>query len=448
MPAFARFRAQSPLGDKTVGGPVEPATRKFVVATVVALLTVGAAPITAGVAAAAGGGVRCGQTVTASIRLTKDLGPCAGDGLVVTKNGVTVDLGGHTLRGDGDPVNTADQVGIRLSNVTTVSVQNGTVRDFNAGIAIEGGSRNTVTDMTVTNNTGTGTSLHGDGVVLDATTNNRIRHAAITHNGPFDGVLMTHAATNNRVLASSVNDNNILSVIPGTADTQVDWGFNIDSGSSGNVIDGNQVLRNGALGIAPVGPDVTGTRITNNVVRANGAFGIVAGGLGGQFISGNVVDHNGYDQFRPAGTEAGTAGGVAACGSCLGAGGFTTIQKNVITNNNGIGVSLQFNGFLFNGEFTAPHPNLIQENVVRDNTGDGIFVSCPQTFDTTLHCIAPKQLPNYQGLRILNNNTGGNGGAGAGTTAFDLHDGAVNCDHNTWRGNTYDTATPACTKRQ
>jgi len=423
---------------------VEPVRRKFVIAAVGLLLGAGPAMVAGATAApaAASAGVGCGATVTRSIKLAKDLGPCAGDGLVVTASGITIDLDGRTIRGDGDPANTPDQVGIRLQGTSAVRVTNGTVRDFNAGMALEGGSMNLVSDMTLTHNVGTGTSLHGDGILIDGSSDNKVRHATVTANGPYDGVGLFHNANHNLVAGSTVNDNNVISVVPGSPDSQVDWGFNIDSGSSNNIIDGNQVLRNGALGIAPVGFDVTGTQVRNNVVRYNGAYGIVAGGIGGHFISGNVVDHNGYDQFRPAGTPQGTAGGIAACGSCLGPGNFTTIQKNVITNNNGVGISLQFNGFLFKGVFTPPHPNLIQQNVVRNNTGDGIFVDCLQTFDTTLHCV--NHPPPHKGLRILDNNTGGNGGAGAGVTAFDLHDVSVHCDDNVWKGNTFQTAMPAC----
>jgi hypothetical protein len=43
--------------------------------------------------------IECGDTITHSVTLTADLGPCPGDGLIVGADGITIDLGGHTLTG-------------------------------------------------------------------------------------------------------------------------------------------------------------------------------------------------------------------------------------------------------------------------------------------------------------------------------------------------------------
>lgn len=388
-------------------------------------------------------GPRCGQTVTSSFKLTKDLGPCRGDGLVVTANGITVDLGGHTIRGDGDPAHTPDQVGVRLQGTTGVRVVNGTARDFDAGLAIErGSSKNLVTGMTLTHNVGSGTSLHGDGILIDGSTDNQVRRTTVTANGPYDGIGLFNGAVGNVIAASSITDNNVITSIPGQDDAQLDSGINLADGS-GTVIDGNQILRNGSDGISP-GANTGGRRVTNNVVRDNGHVGLNAGGIGGDLVSGNIFDHNGYDQFRPAGAQADTGGGIWMCGACFVPGALSIFRDNVVTANHGAGISMLFNGFLYKGDYHVPRSNLVQHNVVRGNTGDGIYVQCEETFDTTLHCT--NKAPAHKGLRILDNTTGGNGGSGAGTTAWDLHDGNLHCDDNVWRGNTFQTANPACTK--
>ena len=51
--------------------------------------------------ASAGPTVRCGDTITSDVVLTKNL-TCSGDGLQVTADGVTVDLNGYRLRGRGE----------------------------------------------------------------------------------------------------------------------------------------------------------------------------------------------------------------------------------------------------------------------------------------------------------------------------------------------------------
>lgn len=47
------------------------------------------------------GALACGQTITVSPTLTADLVGCTGPGLVIGADGVTLDLAGHTIAGDG-----------------------------------------------------------------------------------------------------------------------------------------------------------------------------------------------------------------------------------------------------------------------------------------------------------------------------------------------------------
>jgi hypothetical protein len=41
----------------------------------------------------------CDSVVTADVTLTRDIGPCPADGLVVGASGITIDLNGHTVTG-------------------------------------------------------------------------------------------------------------------------------------------------------------------------------------------------------------------------------------------------------------------------------------------------------------------------------------------------------------
>ena len=50
--------------------------------------------------------VKCGDTLTHSVKLTADLTDCPGDGLVIGADGITVDLNGHTI--DGTVTQTTD----------------------------------------------------------------------------------------------------------------------------------------------------------------------------------------------------------------------------------------------------------------------------------------------------------------------------------------------------
>ncbi len=68
---------------------------------------------------------------------------------MVAADNITLDLNGHTVSGTKREM---EQAGILLQGVRGVTVRNGTVRGFDAGVAIEGGSGNTVTRLTVQDN--------------------------------------------------------------------------------------------------------------------------------------------------------------------------------------------------------------------------------------------------------------------------------------------------------
>jgi hypothetical protein len=73
----------------------------------------------------------CGEVISTSVTLLQNL-TCAGNGLVIDGNDVTVDLAGHTVAGDGtgDGIAIASGAGV----VTGVTVENGTVTGFLNGL--------------------------------------------------------------------------------------------------------------------------------------------------------------------------------------------------------------------------------------------------------------------------------------------------------------------------
>ena len=87
----------------------------------------------AGAAHAAPPGVNCGDTLTSSVRLTADLTCDSGDGLIATA-ALTIDLGGHTLRGTGGSTGLAEGAGVRVATADEVTVTHGTVTGWARGI--------------------------------------------------------------------------------------------------------------------------------------------------------------------------------------------------------------------------------------------------------------------------------------------------------------------------
>lgn len=104
---------------------------------------VGMAVLLAGMAVAqaggggggSGSGVRCGDTITTSTRLTSDLA-CPGTeapALRVVGTGVVLDLGGHTVRRTGPATGLSEGI-VVLADST---VRNGTIRGFDLGYVLD-----------------------------------------------------------------------------------------------------------------------------------------------------------------------------------------------------------------------------------------------------------------------------------------------------------------------
>ncbi|MDQ6948807.1 MAG: hypothetical protein M3256_21750 [Actinomycetota bacterium] len=76
-----------------------------------------------------------------------------GCGPIVAADNVTVNLNGHRVTGDPSARGAGpDQAGVVLRQVHGVTLTNGTVRDFDAGVLIGGGGRNTITRVRAVDN--------------------------------------------------------------------------------------------------------------------------------------------------------------------------------------------------------------------------------------------------------------------------------------------------------
>lgn len=213
--------------------------------------------------------VKCGTVITASTTLTADVGPCSSDGLVIGADGITLNLGGFRVFGRAN--RTGEGVGIRVAGRTNVTVQNGRVTDFDAGVAIEGGTSNTATDLLVKDNIGTTKrGDYGDGIVVSSSTFNRIIGNDVIHNGPYDGIALFTDASDNLIENNVVSGNNL--------EFTADDGIRVEGpGAARNIVRGNSVSGSTLDGIAvfPGAGRNTGNVIDANTVTGNG-FGLLA----------------------------------------------------------------------------------------------------------------------------------------------------------------------------
>jgi parallel beta helix pectate lyase-like protein len=211
--------------------------------------------------------VDCGMTVTTDLTLTQNITGCSGDGLDVVATGVTIDLGGHTIRGTGSGT------GAVLSG-EGITVQNGTIEGFATGVDTSGDQQLAALRNLVVDQNGLGVSARqGHGLVID--------HSAILQNSD-DGVRLT--------VAPQATISNSLIARNGGAGIDVP----VDSSDAAHFTN-DTVVGNAGAGIFVVSSTTTAT---NNVVTGNGGGGIVAGEslapiLGPAYVfSGNNVSEN------------------------------------------------------------------------------------------------------------------------------------------------------------
>ena len=270
-----------------------------------------ATTMVAGAGPASAAHVTCGQTILVSTTLDSDVGPCA-EGLTIGANNVTLNLGGFTLR--GTPA-VGEGPGVLVSGRTGVTVTNGTITAFDTGVAIEGGSGNTVTRTYLIGNRGTGD--YGEGVLLFNSTGNTVTFNKIENNGPYGGISLL-VADGNLVENNELINNNM--AFNNTSGIRLE---NIGQQSSdGNTIRRNVVQGSGLDGIQLFAGSDNNT-ISTNYVIGNAREGITAfAGSTGNLIEGNQVFNNGFGPIPGNGIFIRSAAGV-----------FPAPANNVIRGN-------------------------------------------------------------------------------------------------------------------
>lgn len=384
----------------------------------------------ASMAAMRSGRLACGTVITRSTTLTADVGPCAGDGVIVGADGIMLNLNGHTISGSPGP-GSGNDAGIRLPNRTGVRItgqpgssgRRATVTGFDAGVVVGGGSGNTVENLNVRDNVGPPARqepILADGIVLFHSAKNRLINNVLSRNGEYDGIgVLGHDSNDNLIRGNTVED---------TLASEGELVFN-----------GTGIIINNFLdeeGTPLRGEPIRNNDVIDNVVRRNDNSGISNIGNIKSRIIGNTVQNNGKRGERcflfPAPPDC-------------------RVLTPAAEPSNGIGVT---RGPL------APQVTeiLISDNTVTGNTGNGIEIGTEQN-------------------RIIGNVALDNGGSGAGAGGsgapgapgerrrrgppprFDLVDrnssqplfegsgfppSEASCDQNVWHQNIFETAFPEC----
>jgi len=225
----------------------------------------------------------CGSSITHSIHLHGDIGssgvPCSGDGLVINRSGVTVDLGGHYIWGaaGGDGIHL-------LAKVQGVTIENGTIRGFSSGNGIHSDMGNgglTIRHVVLAGNF-RGTLLDGNHITV-------VHNIVTNHPDQGIGITGSHALVTNNVVTRNVNG--IAVGKAGTVSHNVvagNTGFGIET--LGGMVSGNTVTGSGDTAISFSGRvSVVGNKVISNVQD-----GINGNGDGSSFVRNKVIGNGGY----------------------------------------------------------------------------------------------------------------------------------------------------------
>ena len=390
----------------------------------------------------------CGQVLTKPglYVLQNDVGPCSSNGLTLAANNIKLDLNRHTVSGqplvtDADGKATGgfgEGAGIQVVGRNSNEIRNGTVRYFDAGVLlVRSETRSTtnskVTNLNVTSNVGRQVFGEGggnqsdfsDGIALLGATGNTIESNTLTDNGSR-AIGLIDGADDNGIMNNRITGNR-------------GQGVGMLSFNSRNVVHANTVTGNRSTGIN-IAFDNLDNKIHHNTVDSNGRDGIRT--------SVNSANNEFHDNIVTNNTRSGIA--------------FDFGNDNRAFSNKVVGNTLD--GIrIGGGDALAPtFGNEVSENDVQSNGRNGIVITCTQDENFALPssvCISYDQRNE-----VLDNASTGNGtgellvsGPRGLIGSFDLLDGntsenpnypagAPECDNNTWKGNTFNTAFPDCTK--
>jgi parallel beta-helix repeat protein len=235
-----------------------------------------------------GNGVYCGAYITHDVTLQHDVYGCVDGGLIVAASGITVDLNGHTITGLGE----GD--GIAAMGVSGVTIKNGSIVNFEAGLRLTGVTNSLVHDTRL--------SMNSDASAwVEASTGNKFLRLTMTENG--DGGFRLVHSTHNRIAGNTVS---------GASDS----GIMMEELSSYNRLVRNKIRLAGE-GIKVEGG--TANRVFRNTTSWNGGAGIEVGeGSLNTRINENQAHHNGGDGIFIEGAATQLNGNHAGCNGGMG----------------------------------------------------------------------------------------------------------------------------------
>ena len=124
----------------------------------------------------------CGETITADTTLGSDLTKCAGPGIRIGADDITLDLNGNTIAGKGKGVGVNNTAGY-----DGVTIEGGSIRNFMESIALVGASDNQLRGLLLSDNGHVGFYVQdSSGIQIEQNSVSDIRFAGIFALGSHD----------------------------------------------------------------------------------------------------------------------------------------------------------------------------------------------------------------------------------------------------------------------
>jgi parallel beta-helix repeat protein len=309
--------------------------------------------------------VSCGGTITTNTTLASDLINCPDNGIVIGADNITLDLNGHTIGGDGVPVESCPEgascdLGIDNSaGYTGVTIKDGAVQGFDVGVLVLGASANRIQRLASASNA-------GFGLILGDSSESRLDHNTSVDDG-ISGILMVDS-NDNRIDHNSVAGTTGYAMpVLGSSHNRFEQnvlendqhGFLLESsdaheGSNGNEIRANRISHGGSIEI----DHSSDNRVEENTL-SNPGDGILLGEAQRTRVSDNSV--------TGAGLGFPDTGGF---GILLDGADDSLVQRNAVSGGTGPAIfvtSLESQG--------TSDRNVVSHNLANSKFGDGILVN-------------------------------------------------------------------------
>jgi parallel beta-helix repeat protein len=298
--------------------------------------------------------VSCGDTVTADTTLDSDLLDCPNNGIVIGADGITLDLNGHRVGGNGKLVKNCPKfcdVGLLNDGHDDVTVRDGSVREFGFGVSVGRARHARVVRISSSRNL-----LFG--IFVAESARSLVRDSTGSHNldpeGDGMGLFGSHHV---RILHNSFRHN-------------AQPGIHVED-STHNLIKRNAIARNSDMGILMQGDR---NQVRRNRCAGNGVACIIVGpgsrnviarnhlvgggdGIGIEEGRGNLVARNVVDGARGDGIYLGLLnppiGGVA-----------TVVRRNVVIGSGKDAFAVREND----------HRSVLAFNVAKEAGDDGFDI--------------------------------------------------------------------------